>query len=84
MALDLKFATKAQLIAEARRRYRDSTGNETLRLADWLMTHLDAGDLTDAELAAAFGLNPGQWTAMKARIKAHSDNARAERSARGE
>lgn len=84
MALDLKFATKAQLVAAFRSRYRDSAGNDTLRLAEWVIGHLDAADLTDAEMAAAFGLNAGQWTALKARMKAHADNAKAARAAKGE
>lgn len=84
MALDLTHATKAQLLAAFRARYRDSAGEMTVRLADWVIARLEVGDVTDAEMAAAFGINAGQWTAAKARLKSHSNNRRAVLSARGE
>ena len=84
MAIELRHATKGQLVAAFRARYRDSTAEETLRLAEWCITHLDAGDLNDAELRAAFGMTMGAWTSLKARMKTHSDNRKSIKAARGE
>lgn len=84
MALELKHATRAQLIAAFRERYKAAEGLEAGRLARWLLDHLGAGDLADDDVRKAFGLTVGQWQSLKARMKTHGDARNAALTAKGE
>lgn len=68
MALSLKHATKTQLAAAFRERYRNASSVECARLATWLLNRIDEGDFTDAQVQSAFGLTAGQYTQMKNRF----------------
>jgi len=81
----LKHATKAQLLARIRERYKAATQQDALRLAKLLDTWIDAGYLTDAEGRAAFGgLTVTQWNNLKSRINTKAAQYDALLEAEGE
>lgn len=84
MALILKHQTRNQFRARLRADMRDSLGNRTVHLADRIMALISAGDLSDAEMRAEFGLTNQQWNNAKARFNALIDARRTLRAAQGE
>ena len=80
MALNLKYATKAQLGAAFRERYRNTKREECARLAKWLLARISDGDFTDAQVRAFFSLSQANYDAMKAHmvaLVAHYDAVQA-------
>lgn len=77
MALLLKHQTIGDFIERLREAYRDSQGDRTVKLARFIVARVDAGDLTDAELRAAFGKTTAQWNTMKTKLRG-LQNARAQ------
>jgi len=69
MPLALRHATGAQLAAAFRERFRNATGLEAGRLARWLLSRINDGTWTDAQVRAAFGLNVTQYNALKTRLE---------------
>ena len=68
MALNLRFQTATQFAARLRERYRSASREEAARIATWILNRIDAGDLTDAQVRAAFGLTVTQYNALKTRM----------------
>ena len=68
MALNLRFATGAELAAAFRRRYKAAEGFEAARLATWLLNRIDDGTFTDAQVRNAFGLTVAQYNALKTKF----------------
>jgi DNA-binding transcriptional MerR regulator len=77
----MKFAhsTPAQNLAELRRRFRASSGVETLRMAAWLHANL-----TVAQIKDVFNLSDAQVTALRSRMVALRDQLRSLEQAKGE
>jgi hypothetical protein len=66
--------SKAQFMARLREEYRRRSQAELAQLAYWIIERLNSGQITDAELQAAFGLSSGQYTNYKARaVTLHDD-----------
>lgn len=65
MALNLRHQTVAQFAARLRERYRNASRDEAARIAHWLLEKINAGDITDAQCASAFGVTVGQWSTFK-------------------
>lgn len=84
MPLVLKHQTRGQFLARLRADMRDSIGNRTVHVADRIVALIDAADLTDAEVRAAFALSSGQWTAAKNRFRNYGTARRTLRAAVGE
>ena len=82
--LDLRHQTPQQFAQRLRARFRAATKAEAARLATWIMDRIDAGDITDAQMRAAFGLTTTQWTAVKTRLTNLLTAYRAVDAARGE
>ncbi len=80
----LQQQTSAELAVRFRARFRESTGVECARLVSWLLERIAAGDLTDAQVRAAFGLTLAQYTNMKTRMSALRDQWLAVSGAGGE
>lgn len=78
----LKHQTKAQFVARLRERYRTAKAGELAVLATWLVNHLDAGDITIAEIRTAFGLT--QANALITRARTLKDRAAGVAAAQGE
>jgi len=68
MALLLKHQTAAQFIARFREAYRNSDRERVIQLARFVISRIQAGDITDAQVRNAFGLNTTQWNALKTKM----------------
>lgn len=84
MALNLRHQTAAQFAARLRARFRTATREEAARLAWWLIERINAGDLTDAQVRAAFGLTTTQYNQLKTRLTAQHGAWSTVRAAAGE
>lgn len=84
MALILKHQTAEAFIARVRQAYRDGNSEQIVKIARFLIARVQAGDVTDAQLRNAFGLNSTQWTALKTRMQNLITADNAVRSAVGE
>lgn len=82
--LDLRHQTAAQFAARLRARFRSASRLEAARIATWVMDRIAAGDITDAQMRAAFSLTTAQWTALKTRLTTMRTAYRAIEAARGE
>lgn len=69
MALILKHQTPEAFIARVRQAYRDGNSEQLVKIARFLIARVQAGDVTDAQLRTAFGLNVTQWNALKTRMQ---------------
>lgn len=68
MALLLKHQTAAQFIARFREAYRNSDRERCIQLARFVISRIQAGDLTDAQVRNAFGLTTTQWNNLKTKM----------------
>ena len=84
MALILKHQTAEAFIARVRQAYRDGNSEQLVKIARFLIARVQAGDVTDAQLRNAFGLNVTQWNALKTKIQNLITADNAVRSAVGE
>lgn len=83
MALTLRHQTPQQFAVRLRARFRAADRREAARIATWIMDRLDAGDITDAQMRAVFGLTLAQWSALKTRLSNMRTAYRAIEAARG-
>ena len=67
--------TAAQFADRLRARYRASDKGETCRLAWWLLRRIAAGQITDAQCRAPFGMTLVQWTTFKTNTLTPQSNA---------
>ncbi len=84
MALLLKHQTPEAFVARVRQAYRDGNSEQLVKIARFLIARVQAGDVTDAQLRTAFGLNTTQWNALKARMQALITSDNTIKSAIGE
>lgn len=84
MALILKHQTAAQFVARVRAAYRDGRSQQLVAIARFIVSRIQAGDITDAQCRTAFGLNSTQWNALKTRMQNLITAANAVESAVGE
>jgi len=68
MALLLKHQTAEQFIARFREAYRNSDRERCIQLARFVISRIQAGDITDAQVRSAFGLNTTQWNNLKTKM----------------
>lgn len=68
MALNLKHQTAAQFAARFREAYRNAERERCIQLARFILSRIQAGDITDAQCRTAFGLNVTQWNAIKTKM----------------
>ena len=71
--------TPAQNIAELRRRFRESSGIQTLRMAAWIHANL-----TVVQIKNAFNLSDAQVTALRTRLVELRDQLRSLEQVKGE
>jgi len=71
--------TPAQNIAELRRRFRESSGIQTLRMAAWIHANL-----TVAQIKNAFNLSDAQVTVLRTRLVELRDQLRSLEQVKGE
>jgi hypothetical protein len=70
MALLLKHQTAGQFVSRLRDAYRNSERDRTGQLAKFVISRIQASDITDAQCRTAFGLSATQWTALKSKMQA--------------
>ena len=70
MTLILKHQTPEAFIARVRQAYREGNSEQLVKIARFLIARVQAGDVTDAQLRNAFGLNNTQWNALKTKMQA--------------
>ena len=84
MPLNLQHQTLAQFLARFRARFKGASKSEACRLAAVIIGYIDAGDVTDAQVRAVFGLTAGQWTALKAKLNTMKSTHEAVQASGGE
>lgn len=84
MALLLKHQTAEQFIARVRAAYRDSDRERLVSIARFIVSRIQAGDITDAQCRTAFGLNTTQWNNLKTKMQNLLTAANTVQSAVGE
>ena len=77
MALILKHQSVEAFVARVRAAYRDGDPETLLKVARYLTARIQAGDVTTAQVRAAFGLNAAQWTTLRDKMQSliAADNA---------
>lgn len=70
----LQHQTAGQFAAKLRAEYREAARERICHLAWWLIRRIVAGDVTDAQVQAAFGLTDPQYASFKARAQALHDH----------
>jgi len=84
MALLLKHQTVEGLVSRIRARYKDSSPQEVVTIARFLINRISTGDLTDAQLRTAFGKSAAQWTSLKNKMTSLVNADNSVRAATGE
>ena len=69
MALILKHQSVDAFVARVRAAYRDGNREVLVKIARFIIARIQAGDFTDAQVRAAFGLNTTQWNNLKTRMQ---------------
>lgn len=69
MALLLKHQTAQRFVARFREEYRNADRDRLVQLARFILSRIQAGDITDAQCRTAFGLNATQWNALKTKMQ---------------
>jgi len=84
MALNLRHATKAQLVQRLRERFKSASREEVWRIAAMLKAHYDAGDFTALQLRTAFGMTAGQFSVFADKLLTWAGKWAELKSAEGE
>jgi F0F1-type ATP synthase delta subunit len=69
MALLLKHQTVEAFVARVRAAYRDGRPERVVAIARFIVSRVQAGDITVAQVRAAFGLTSAQWTALRTKME---------------
>ena len=84
MALLLKHQTAEAFVSRVRAAYRDGNPGVLVNIARFIISRIQAGDITDAQCRNAFGLNTTQWSALKTKMQNLITADNALKSATGE
>ena len=69
MAILLKHQTVEQFVSRFREAYRNAEKERVIQLAKFIISRIQAGDITDAQCRTAFGLNVTQWNNLKTKMQ---------------
>lgn len=69
MALNLHHQTLSEFGARLRERYRNSSKEETAKIAKFILARIAPGDFTDTQVRNFFGLNTTQWNTLKTKMQ---------------
>ena len=64
MAIILKHQTVEAFVAKVRAAYRDGDSATLVAISRFLIAAVQAGDITEAQIRTAFGVNTTQWTSI--------------------
>jgi len=84
MPLNLRHQTVAQFATRLREHYRSASKEDCARIATWVLTHIDNGDMTELQVRTAFGLTVAQWATLKAKFTPLRTQWQSIQGARGE
>jgi hypothetical protein len=84
MALLLKHQTAEAFVSRVRAAYRDGDPERLVKIARFIIARIQAGDITDAQVRNAFGLNTSQWNTLKTKMQNLITADNAVKSAVGE
>lgn len=73
MALLLKHQSVEEFVARVREAWRIGERERLVRLAKFIISRIQTGDLTEAQVRNAFGLNQSQWNTLKTKMQALVD-----------
>jgi hypothetical protein len=68
MALLLKHQTAEQFVARVREAYRDGDRDRLIQIARFIISRIQAGDITDAQCRIAFGVTTTKWNSIKTKM----------------
>jgi len=63
-----RFQTVSDFLLKVRARYLASKGEETCRIARWIVDRLNDGSVTVVQIRAAFGVSAAGWNAINGRM----------------
>jgi hypothetical protein len=69
MALLLKHQTVQEFVSRVREAYRNGEKERLVRIARFILSRIQMGDITDAQCRNAFGLNTTQWANAKIKMQ---------------
>lgn len=84
MALLLKHQTVEEFVSRFRAAYRDAERERCVQLCKFIISRINAGDITAVQVRAAFGLNSSQWTTLRNKMQSYIDAHSTVQSAIGE
>lgn len=84
MPLTLRHQTIIEFVARFRAAYRNSTGDELVKLSKFMLDRIAAGDITDTQARTPFGSNVGDWNIKKANMLILVNNSASVRTAVGD
>lgn len=79
-----RFQTETELLGRVRARYDVSKGEETCRVAKWIVDRLGDGSITTAQCQAAWGVTAAGWNAINGRMDNYASSIASVDSAVGE
>lgn len=80
-----RFQTLPDLLLKVRQRYLTSVGEETCRIARWIVDRLNDGSVTVVQMRTAWGGIPtNEWNAINGRMDTFANSITAVESAVGE
>ena len=71
-------------MARVREAYRSGERERIVQIARFILSRIQAGDITDAQCRSAFGLTVAQWNALKVKMQSYIDADNTVRGAVGE
>lgn len=84
MAIQLKYATQAQIGQALRERFKNASKEDLYRLSAKIKIHYDLGDFTAAQMKSLFNLTTAQWNTLKTKIVNYATAYDAMQNAAGE
>lgn len=84
MALLLKHQTVEQFVTRLREAYRNSEQERNIRLGEFIISKIQAAEITDAQCQKAFGKTVAQWNKLKTDIQKRIDAKNTIKAAVGE
>ena len=84
MALILKHQTVQELVTRVREAYRNGDPDKLVKIAQFFTSRVQSGDLTEAQIRNAFGMNQTQFNNFKTKLQSMVSARSTIDSSRGE
>jgi len=83
-SVSIEYASKTEIAAYFRIRYRDGPPDEVVRIARWIRRRIASGEFTVTQVRNAFGLTLTQWNTLAAKMAVMADALDVVEAAKGE